>query len=107
MWNGLEPLGKGTFGTVYPAKLGHKLVAIKMFHSKTKGAALADAEIKRYSALSTHSGILKLLDVGVFQRLDQHIAIGLVFERFDTNLKKFLTTRPLECQVCDTSCAAC
>ena len=47
-------------------------------------------------ALPCHPHVLKLLDIGLFAtRLHQPPAVGLVFERYDTDLRKFLKKQPL------------
>ena len=50
----------------------------------------------RYVALPGHPHFVKLLDVGLFQRPCQPPEIGLVFERFDTDVRQFLKLRPLK-----------
>ena len=53
-------------------------------------------EVRRYVALPCHPHVLKLLDIGLSApRLHQPPAVGLVFERYDTDLRKFLQKTPL------------
>ena len=98
-----ETLGKGTFGEVYPATTSggsQWRVAIKVFKPvKTLlPAEYIIDEVRRYCAVAGHPRILKLLDVEIFQRPRQVGTVGLVFERFDADLKQFLTILPLEMQ---------
>ena len=58
-------------------------------------ATSADAEVRRYVAASPFR-VLKFLDVELFQRPYQPPEIGLVFERYDTDVKQFLKRRPLK-----------
>ena len=59
----------------------------------------ADAQVRRYAALSCHPHILKLLDIGLFAPRPglawSPPDVGLVFERYDTDLRKFLKKQPL------------
>ena len=97
-----KSLGNGSFGTIYEGiarGLANQPVAIKIFRggsSRSLAARNADAEVRRYVALPSHPHVLKLLDVGLFERLNQPPAIGLVFERFDTNVSQFLNRGPLK-----------
>ncbi len=96
-----KPLGEGTFGTVYPGYargVARQPVAIKMFNGDdvSARATQADAEVRRHAALPSHPHIVKLLDIGLFQRLRQQPTIGLVFEHFDTDVLQFLKRRPLK-----------
>ena len=52
--------------------------------------------LRRYVTLPSHPHIVKLLDVVLFRRLRQQPAIGLVFERFDTDVRQFLKMSPLK-----------
>ena len=96
-----KPLGEGAFGTVYPGfarGVARQPVAIKMVNwgDKSEQVTHADAEVRRHIALPTHPHIVKLLDVGLFQRLRQPPTIGFVFEHFDTDVQQFLERRPLK-----------
>ena len=96
-----KPLGEGTFGTVYPGYargVARQPVAIKMLNGADMSARAtqADAEVRRHAALPSHPHIVKLLDIGLFQRLRQQPTIGLVFEQFDTDVLQFLKRRPLK-----------
>ena len=97
-----KSLGNGSFGTIYEGiacGLANQPVAIKIFRggsSRSLAARNADAEVRRYVALPSHPHVLKLLDVGLFERLNQPPAIGLVFERFDTDVSQFLNRGPLK-----------
>ena len=96
-----KPLGKGTFGAVYPGIAGgvaQHAVAIKLFESgsMSEQAIHADAELMRYAKLACHSHIGKLMDVVLFRRLHHPPAIGFVFERFDTDVGQFLKMSPLK-----------
>ena len=66
-------------------------MAVKFFvGTEAEAAVLTDAEMGRHAALPPNPYIVKLLDVCLFQwRLSPHY-IGLVFEHFDTDLRKFL-----------------
>ncbi len=46
--------------------------------------------------MPSHPRIVKLLDVGLFQGQDWSSAIGLVFERFEIDLGRFLLSMPLK-----------
>ena len=94
-------LGRGTFGTVFPGMVrgvAQQAVAIKMFQhgSRSEQARNVDREVRRYVTLPSHPHIAKLLDVVVFLRLHGPPAIGLVFERFDTDVRQFLKLLPLK-----------
>ena len=89
-------LGEGTYGTVFSGKecgVGGQRVAVKVFNGgpESERPTMADAEVRRYAALPTNPYIVKLLDVCLFpiSGVKQH-EIGLVFEHFDTDLRKFL-----------------
>ena len=66
-------------------------MAVKLFTTGTTAQRLdeATAEVTGYAAVPTNPYIVKLLDVCLFQRNQQH-EIGMVFEHFDTDLRKFL-----------------
>ena len=88
-------LGKGTFGTVYGGiALGvvKAAVAIKLCGqgNLSDQAIHADAEVRRYLALPRHPHIVKLLDVVLLRPPRLKRAIGLVFERFDIDVRQFL-----------------
>ena len=59
-------------------------------------ATNAVAELMRNAKFACHPHIVKLMDVVLFRRLHQQPAIGLVFERFDTDVGQFLKMSPLK-----------
>ena len=94
-------LGRGSFAVVYGGKVQGKQVAVKLFQA----GALSDAEdnrfelalhaVMRYDMVQCHSNIVKLLDIELFHyggKLD----IGLVYERYDTDVEQLLKKRPLK-----------
>ena len=100
-------LGSGTFGTVYAGSaaadpLSSEPLAFKLFDRGRREhydyasvrAADAEAEVRRYVSLQGHPNMLQLLDVEVFRRLGELPAIGLVFQRYDSDVGKFLQKRP-------------
>ena len=94
-------LGVGSYGEVHSAIVRggvQQPVAIKMLtrRPRKEQGACAEAEVMRYCALSSRPNIVKLLDIGLFRRLDHPCAIGLVFERFDCDLRQFLRRTPLK-----------
>ena len=89
-----RPLGSGSHGTVYAGISRGAVpqqVAIKVFR---RGPRTKDAifEVELCCTLSPHPYIVKLLDIGLFEQLGK---LGLVFEAFDTDLRKFLQLQPL------------
>ena len=87
------PLGEGSYGKVYDA-ISREAVpqrrAIKLFHRGAKSSKEAMNEVARCCALSPHPNIVKLVDIGLFQkhlpkRLHQsELGLGLVFDAFDS-----------------------
>ena len=101
-----KAIGKGTFGEVFTAShsgASFSRLAIKVFKPEHRAKTLVSTEdildeVRRYCAVAEHPRILKLLDVGIFQ-LPKHVCtVGLVFERFDADLRQFLTILPLKVQ---------
>ena len=89
-----RPLSSGSHGKVYAGISRGAVpqqVAIKVFR---RGGQTQDAifEVQVCCTLSPHPHIVKLLDIGLFQQLGK---LGLVFEAFDTDLRKFLQLQPL------------
>ena len=89
-----NPLG-GTFGTVYGGiarGVVKQAVAIKLrkHGCPSEQATHADAEARRYVALPSHPHLVKLLDVVLLRPPRLKRAIGLVFERFDTDVRQLL-----------------
>ena len=85
-------LGDGMFGKVIAAVHrgeGRQPVAIKLLQREH----CADAEVRRLCALPSHPHIVRLLDVGFFEQVWR---LGLVFERFHTDVRQFLQTLPLK-----------
>jgi serine/threonine protein kinase len=100
-----ELLCSGSFGYVYGGNLQGKKVAVKVFHAwdddeDDRIASVLD-EVMRYVMVQSHSNILKLLDIEIFdyERYDKSLTmngIGLVYERYDTDVERFLRKRPLK-----------
>jgi len=93
-----EVLGSGCFGHVYGGNLQGKKVAVKVFHAwdddEDDRIASALEEVMRYVTVQSHSNILELLDIEIF--LYKQYGIGLVYERYDTNVERFLRNRSLK-----------
>ena len=92
-------LGAGTFGTIYEARVtgvANHPVAVKIFKGRNMmvQAQRADAEVRRYVAFPSHPHILKLLDIGLFAAVGRGLAeppsVGLIFDRYDADLRQFL-----------------
>ena len=93
-------MGRGKFGTVYEGVargVVNQAVAIKLlkYGTRSERAKNADAEARRYVTLPSHPHIVKLMDVVLLRRQSQPLAIGMVFERFDTDVRQFLEMSPL------------
>ncbi len=101
-----QKLGSGTFGTVCAVSkrpTSSEPLAIKLFdrgrleHRDCASVRAADAEVevRRYVSLQGHPNLLQLLDVEVSRRrLGDMPAIGLVFQRYDSDVGQFLQKRP-------------
>ena len=93
-----ELLGSGSFGYVYGGNLQGKKVAVKVFHAwdddEDDRIASVLEEVMRYVMVQSHSNILKLLDIEIFDY--EQYGIGLVYERYDTDVERFLRKRPLK-----------
>ena len=90
-----KPLGSGTYGDVY-AGVSRGAVPQQVAIKVCNGDVMR--EVTLLCAVSPHPHIITLVDVGLFQlnkrRLHQP-ALGLVFEAFDVDLRKFLHRQPL------------
>ena len=96
-------LGAGTYGSVYPATapdLPLQPLAIKLLVTRegdaTHAALAADEEVRRFVGLPSHPCIVKLLDVGIFQGKKGLTTFGLVFDRYDADVRQMLRATPLK-----------
>ena len=95
-----ECLGEGAFGVVFPvsaASAGAPPLAIKF----CKRTADVEPEVRRFMACAGVPQIVRLLDIAVFVKpQDGRPSIGLVFERFEfdlrTSLKNTFSTKRAE-----------
>ena len=101
-------LGRGTYGTVYPGTMLQQPIpegtgdtaelAIKIFEFEDGDPGFArdyaDQEVRRLLALQ-HPAIVQLLDVEVFNVPHSRL-MGLVFERYDSDVAGILKDRILE-----------
>ena len=87
-------MGIGTYGDVY-AGVSQGAVPQHLAIKVCIGDVIR--EVALLCALSPHPPIITLVDVGLFQlkRKLHQPALGLVFEAFDVDLRKFLRRRPL------------
>ena len=87
-------MGSGTYGDVY-AGVSQGAVPQQVAIKVCIGDVIR--EVALLCALSPHPPIITLVDVGLFQlkRKLHQPALGLVFEAFDVDLRKFLNRQPL------------
>ena len=79
--------------------------AVRLKILNKEDAANCNAEVRRYMALPRHPHFLKPLEIGLSKglpdvgpftkRLCQPPMVGLVFARYDTDLRQFLKKTPL------------
>ena len=96
-------LGEGTYGSVYAATapdLPLQPLAIKLLVTRegdaSHAALAADEEVRRFVGLPSHPCIVKLLDVGIFQGKKGLTTFGLVFDRYDADVRQMLRATPLK-----------
>ena len=94
-------LGRGSFAVVYGGNVQGKQVAVKLFQAGAQSDAednrfeLALHAVMRYDMVQCHSNIVKLLDIELFH-YGGTIDLGLVYERYDTDVEQLLKKRPLK-----------
>ena len=94
-------MGRGTFGAVYGGiarGVVNQAVAILLlkYGTRSEQAKSADAEVRRYVTLPNHPPPCQIMDVLFFRRPSRPLAVGMVFERFDTDVRQFLNMLPLK-----------